>query len=154
MLSLSLDDSRITRSECLGRTWWSSSLDLATYLYYFTSGCVPIITRSHDLPEYSMIIWLCHMIWLPNPPCYLYLDLIIWLDIRDQIFEYIGNSFLSGALITHYLYNYYMVCALFFYAYHVTSCDMMLWLPVMWPWLCDTCDVILSYTSFYVVSPR
>jgi len=30
----------------------------------------------------------------------------------------------------HYLYNYYMVCALFFHAYHVThhvtSCDVML----------------------------
>jgi len=30
----------------------------------------------------------------------------------------------------HYLYNYYMVCALFSYAYyvthHVTSCDVML----------------------------
>jgi len=26
----------------------------------------------------------------------------------------------------HYLYNYYMVCALFSHAYHVTSCDVML----------------------------
>jgi len=24
----------------------------------------------------------------------------------------------------HYLYNYYMVCALFSHAYHVTSCDV------------------------------
>jgi len=56
LLSLSLDDSRITRDECLGRTQWSSLLDLATYLYYFTSGYVPIITQSHDLPEHSMII--------------------------------------------------------------------------------------------------
>jgi len=35
MLLLSLDDSRITRGECLGRTRWSSSLDLTIYLYYF-----------------------------------------------------------------------------------------------------------------------
>ena len=26
----------------------------------------------------------------------------------------------------HYLYNYYMVCALFSHAYHVTSCDVTL----------------------------
>jgi len=43
VLSQSLDDLGITRGECLGRTQWSSLLDLATYLYYFTSGCVPII---------------------------------------------------------------------------------------------------------------
>ena len=58
----------------------------------------------------------------------------------------------------HYLYNYYMVCALLSHAYHVThhvtSCDVMLWLPVMWLWLCDTCNVTLSHTPFCVVSPR
>jgi len=58
----------------------------------------------------------------------------------------------------YYLYNYYMVCALLSHAYHVTHhvtlCDVMLWLPVMWSWLCDTCDVILSHTPFCVVSPR
>ena len=26
----------------------------------------------------------------------------------------------------HYLYNYYMVCALLSHTYHVTSCDVML----------------------------
>jgi len=102
MLSQSLDDLGITLGECLGRTRWSSPLDLTTYLYYFISGCVPIITRSHVLPEHSMITWPCHMIWLPNLLCYLYLDPIIWLDIRDQMFEYVGNSLLSGALITIY----------------------------------------------------
>ena len=35
VLSLSLDDSRTTRGECLGRTRWSSPLDWTTYLYYF-----------------------------------------------------------------------------------------------------------------------
>ena len=35
LLSLSLDDSRTTRGECLGRTRWSSPLDWTTYLYYF-----------------------------------------------------------------------------------------------------------------------
>jgi len=48
----------------------------------------------------------------------------------------------------HYLYNYYMVSALFSHTHHVTSpydflsCD------------CDTCDIILSYTPPYVVSPK
>jgi len=44
----------------------------------------------------------------------------------------------------YYLYNYYMVCALLSHTYHVTyhviPCDIMLWLPVMWLWLCNTCD--------------
>ena len=71
--------------ECLGRTRWSSPLDSTTYLYYFTSGCTPIITWSHALPEHSMITWPCHVIWLPNLPCYLYLDPVIWLDVRDQM---------------------------------------------------------------------
>ena len=35
LLSLSLDDSRTTQCECLGRTRWSSPLDWTTYLYYF-----------------------------------------------------------------------------------------------------------------------
>jgi len=226
-----------------------------------------------------MITWPCHMIWLSDLPCYLYLDPIVRLDVRDQLCECMGNSFLLGALITrhflegatypveiwtdhknleyfmtakklncqqacwslhlarfdfllhhcprrtmgkldalsrranhgnrasdnenivllrpeflavcvsaskvqwlelsqlslcsefdkenliefpldflYYLYNYYMVCALFSHTYHVThhmtSCDVTLWLPVMWLWLCDTCDVTLSCTSFCVVSPR
>ena len=45
----------------------------------------------------------------------------------------------------HYLYNYYIVCALFSNAYHVTNhvtslwhhVMWRLWLLVMWPWLCD-----------------
>jgi len=55
LLSQSLDDLGTTQGECSERTRWSSLLDLATYLYYFTSGCVPIITQSHDLPEHSVI---------------------------------------------------------------------------------------------------
>jgi len=58
----------------------------------------------------------------------------------------------------HYLYNYYMVCALFSHAYHVThhvtSCGVTLWHPIMWLWLHDTCDVTLSHTLSYVVSSR
>jgi len=100
VLSQSLDNLGTTQGECLERTWWSSPLDLTTYLYYFTSGCVPIIIWSHVLPEHSMITWPCHMIWLPNFPCYLYLDPVIRLDVRDQMFECVGNSFLSRALIT------------------------------------------------------
>ena len=62
LLSQSLDDLGTTRGECLERTWWSSPLDSTTYLYYFTSGCTPITTRSHVLPEHSMIIWPCYVI--------------------------------------------------------------------------------------------
>ena len=44
----------------------------------------------------------------------------------------------------HYLYNYYMVCALLSHAYHVTHHVM----------LCDCDYVTLSHTPFCVVSPR
>ena len=100
MLSQSLDDLGTTRDECLGRTRWSSPLDSTTYLYYFTSGCTPITTWSHVLSEHSMITWPCHMIWLSDLPCYLYLDSIVRLDVRNQLCECMGNSFLPGALIT------------------------------------------------------
>jgi len=56
LLSQSLDDLGTTRGEYLGRTRWSSPLDLTIYLYYFTSGCTPIITQSHILPEHSMTL--------------------------------------------------------------------------------------------------
>jgi len=58
------------------------------------------VTWSHVLLEHSMTTWPCHMTWLPEFPCYLYLDPVVWLDVRDQMFKCIGNSFLSGALIT------------------------------------------------------
>ena len=47
-------------------------------------------------------------------------------------------------LSVYYLYNYYVVCALLFYTHHVTFpyCD------------CDTCDMTLSCTPSYVVSPK
>ena len=63
-------------------------------------GYLLILLYKWLCPYYYTITWLCHMIWLPSPPCYLYLHLIIRLDIRDQIFKCMGNSFLSGALIT------------------------------------------------------
>jgi len=51
----------------------------------------------------------------------------------------------------YYLYNYYMVCALLSHVYYVTHyvtlCNVILW-------LCDTCDITLSHTLFYIVSPR
>jgi len=100
LLSQSLDDSETTLGEYLGRTQWSSLLDSTTYLYYFTSGCTPISTRSHVLSEHSMITWPGHVIWLSNLPCYLYLDPVIRLDVRDQMCECMGDSFLPGALIT------------------------------------------------------
>jgi len=37
---------------------------------------------------------------LSKLPHYLYLDPIVRLDVRDQMFKHTGNSFLSGALIT------------------------------------------------------
>jgi len=36
------------------------------------------------------------------------------------------NSIEFSLDFLHYLYNYYMVCALFSHTYHVTSCDVML----------------------------
>ena len=44
VLSQSLDNLGITQDECLGRTQWSSLLDLITYLYYFTSSWASITT--------------------------------------------------------------------------------------------------------------
>jgi len=47
----------------------------------------------------------------------------------------------------HYLYNYYMVCALLSHTHHMTC-------HVIWPCDCDTCDVTLSHTPPYIVSPK
>jgi len=100
VLSQGLDDLGTTRGECLGRTWWSSSLDWTTYLYYFYKWLYTTSPWSHVLLECSTITWPCHMIWLLKFPCYLYLVFIIWLDICDQVFECMGNFFLLRALIT------------------------------------------------------
>jgi len=81
VLSLSLDDSRTTWCECLGRTRWSSLLDWTTYLYYFYKWLYPTSPWSYVLLEYSTITWPCHVIWLLKFPCYLYLVCIVWLDI-------------------------------------------------------------------------
>ena len=81
LLSLSLDDSRTTLGECLGRTRWSSPLDWTTYLYYFYKWLYTTSPWSHVLLECSTITWPCHVIRLLKFPCYLYLVFIIWLDI-------------------------------------------------------------------------
>jgi len=50
----------------------------------------------------------------------------------------------------YYLYNYYIVCALFSHTHHVT-----LWHPNSCDYeLCNTCDVTLSCTSPCVISPK
>jgi len=61
----------------------------------------------------------------------------------------------------YYLYNYYMVCVLSSHIHHVTShvtlCDIMWYDPVISYHVtvtCDTCDLILSCTSFCIVSPK
>ena len=81
LLSLSLDDSRTTLGECLGRTRWSSPLDWTTYLYYFYKWLYTTSPRSHVLLECSTITWQGHVIQLLKFPCYLYLVFIVWLDI-------------------------------------------------------------------------
>jgi len=53
LLSLSFDDSRTTQGEYLGRTQWSSLLDLTTYLYYFTSGCALLL---HDHMSFQNVL--------------------------------------------------------------------------------------------------
>ena len=63
VLSQSLDDLGTTWDECLGRTRWSSPLDLTTYLYYFTSGCALLL---HNHMSFQNILW-SH-------------DLITWYD--------------------------------------------------------------------------
>jgi len=103
LLSLSLDDSRTTLGECLGRTWWSSPLDWTTYLYYFYKWLYTTSPRSYVLLECSMITWQGHVVRSLRFPCYLYLVFIVWLDICDQVFEYVGNFFLFRALITTFL---------------------------------------------------
>ena len=100
LLSLSLDDSRITRGECLGRTQESSPLDWTTYLYYFYKWLYTTSPWSHVLLECSTVTWPCYVIWLLKFPRYLYLVFIIWLDICDQVFECVGKLFLFRALIT------------------------------------------------------
>jgi len=55
--------------------------------------------------------------------------------LQVQVDKENSMEFLLNSL--HYLYNYYMVCALFSHTYHVTSCD-----------------VTLSHTPFCVVSPK
>jgi len=100
MLSLSLDDSRITQGEYLGRTQWSSSLDLTVYLYYFYKWLYTTSPRSHVLLECSTITWPRHVIWLFKFPRYLYPVCIIWLNICSRVFEHMGNLFLLRALIT------------------------------------------------------
>ena len=106
MLSLSLDDSRITQGECLGRTRWSFLLDWTTYLYYFYKWLYTTSPRSHVLLECSTITWPCHVIQLLKFLCYLYLVFIVWLDICDQVFECMENFFLLRALITWYYKDY------------------------------------------------
>ena len=58
----------------------------------------PTITQSHVLPECSMITWSYHMIWLLNPPCYLYLCFCctIWcwrsnVQICRKLFPFWGS---------------------------------------------------------------
>ena len=55
VLSLSLDNSRTTRCECLERTRWSSPLDWTTYLYYFYKWLYTTSPRSYVLLECSTI---------------------------------------------------------------------------------------------------
>ena len=100
LLSLSLDDSRITWGECLGRTRWSSSLDLTVYLYYFYKWLYTTSPWSHDLLECSTITWQGHVIQLFKFPRYLYPVCIVWLDICNRVFKRMGNLFFLGALIT------------------------------------------------------
>ena len=80
------------------------SVGFGYLLIHFYKWLCLYFTQSHILPEHSMITWPCHVIWFPNLPCYLYLDPIIRLDVRDQMFECMGNFFFSGALITLVFY--------------------------------------------------
>jgi len=104
MLSLSLDDSRTTSRWVFRKNSMEFSVRFDYLLILLYKWLCFTVTWSHVLPEHSMTTWPCHVIWLPEFPCYLYLDPIVWLDIRDQMFECVGNSFLSGALITVHIF--------------------------------------------------
>ena len=87
------------QEELNGVLHWISLLLILFYKWLYTTS-----PQSHVFLECSMITWPCHMIQLPKFPCYLYLNFVVWLDIMDQVFEYVGIYFLFVALIIHYLW--------------------------------------------------
>jgi len=62
---------------------------------------------------------------------------LAWDDLDTFLIQVDKENSMEFPLdFLHYLYNYYMVYALLSHTYHVThhvmSCDVTLWLPVMW----------------------
>jgi len=119
---------------------------------------VAVLLLLHDhmsFPKHSMITWPCHMIWLPNCPCYLYLDLVIWLDVRDQMSaskvqwlelsqlslcsefdkENLMEFSLNSLLLIHFTT---MAICLLSHSPHVTL--------VMWHTVTVTCDMTICHT--------
>jgi len=82
VLSLSLDNSRITQGKCLERTRWSSPLDLTIYLYYFTSGYALLL---HDHMFFQNILWSHDLImWYDYSPI-LFVSLFLLYDLMLEI---------------------------------------------------------------------
>jgi len=78
------------------------------------------ITRSHVLPECSMITWPYHVIWLLNSHA---IYIFAFVDVGDQMFKCAGNSFLSGALITLLLRKEYE--KILYHKCHISHSDMI-----------------------------
>ena len=68
------------------------------------------------------------------------ITLQVWVD-KENLMEFLFDS-------VHYLYNYYMVCALLSHTHHVTS---FMWHDTVTSWyvtvMCDICYITLSHTS-------
>jgi len=90
-------------------------IGLSYYLYYFTSDCT---LKSHGYKSFQNVLWSHdsgHMICLLKFTYYLYLDPIVYLDVVNQMFKYLGNCFLLGALITQTLLFSIILATVFAY---------------------------------------
>ena len=107
------------------------SLILLTILY--TPECLLWLRYSNNTPfkrtAYSDLAW----------------DDLVTLQVQVDK----ENSIEFPLDYVHYLYNYYMVCALLSHTHHVTSsCDVTLVTSWHMTMMCDICHVTLSHTPF------
>jgi len=120
----------------LGSVYWTSSLR-AVLLACTPMRIGPSLYTS-TLEWIRLRSWLCDFPVIPSSR--LSASKVRWPELSQLSLcsEFDKENLIKFPLdFLHYLYNYYMVCALFSHTYHVThhvtSCDVTLWLPVMWP---------------------
>ena len=85
---------------------------LLDYLYKSYSGYATISSWSHVLSFFQNVLLPDLVTWLAYLSYHAIYISVVQLDVRDQMFKCVGNSFLSGALTT------------------TMTCDSI----VMWPW--------------------